>query len=186
MIEKLNGHLNVLRLTSDDDQSLIFRSACRTSHARRRCTWFHNLDLTRAHMPNLVNFASALSNYTPNQVVGDVNLLGLKLLRRIVHSRCSSTTHHGSKWRCTVARHIRLLASAGAHGWPRSTVRRTICRVCRGRHAFLAFNEDVSHIVCGDMDGIGDPGHAQHALRIETMKESAIIALNSKSKAVPQ
>ena len=89
MIQQLDSHLDIRRLASDHDQSLPFspRRCRRTIHAHSNSARFHDLDLARTHVPDLVDLASTFANYTAYQVVRDVDLLCLELLRGIVVRR---------------------------------------------------------------------------------------------------
>ena len=84
MVQKLNSHLHVMGLTSNDDQPLVLRPHG-ASHPRRSRSRFHNLNLASAHMSNLIDFAPALPDDASNQIIRDVNLLRLQLRSRVGH-----------------------------------------------------------------------------------------------------
>ena len=82
MVQQLYCHLDVSGLARNDDESLALASCRgRTVHAYAHRTWFHDLDLACAHMPDLVDLRTTLANDATNEVVGDIDLLRLQLLR---------------------------------------------------------------------------------------------------------
>lgn len=84
MIQELHSHLNVRRLSSDDHQSLALpssRSRCAV-HPDAHSAWLHDLDLTRTHMPDLVDLCAALPDDASHEIIRDVDLLCLELLGR--------------------------------------------------------------------------------------------------------
>ena len=88
-VQQLDRHLDVGRLAGDDDQTFAL-AACRRRravHAHAHRTRLHDLDLARAHMPNLVDLSAAFADDTPDKVVGDVDLLRLQLRRRCAGRR---------------------------------------------------------------------------------------------------
>lgn len=84
MVQQLNGHLYIRRLAGDHNQPFTFRSP---RSAVCCCTWFHDLYLTSAHVADFVDLAPALADDAADQTVGDVDLLRLHRLRRVV--RCA-------------------------------------------------------------------------------------------------
>jgi hypothetical protein len=153
--------LNVRGWPRDDDQPLTLTS-CGGGATVDTCTGgprLHDLDLAGAHMPDLVDFASAFPNDTANEVVRNKDLLRLKLvlLRRVVLRR----------WRRRVV-HVGI-------GIPRNVGGRHPCgstciaggpigRVRKRRGALIGFDEDIPDVVCRNMDGICDPRDAQDPL----------------------
>lgn len=161
MVQQLDCHLDVCRLASNDNQSLPFPSTCRRGgsvHPYSDCTRLHYLDLTCTHVANLVDLATSLSNDTAYKVVRDINLLGLKLLGRVMLRR----RRPRGPVRVRVPWYIRrspVRWAAGITGWAVSRV--------RGRwHSFLCFNEDVSNVVCSNVDSIGNSSYTEYTLSI--------------------
>ena len=81
MVQKLNSHLDVGRLTGDDDQPLVFTASGSRStiHTYAHSTGFHDIDVRGAHMANLVDLGTALPYNASYQIVRDVDLLSLQL-----------------------------------------------------------------------------------------------------------
>lgn len=77
MVKKLHRHLNIMRLSSDDDEPLILCSPRSAVHTRRRCPRLHYFYLTSAHVPDFVDFATSFPNDATNKVVRNVDLLSL-------------------------------------------------------------------------------------------------------------
>lgn len=87
MIQQLDRHLDIRRLASDNNQPLPFSSTCGcrgSVHPYTDCTRLHYLDLTCAHVADLVDLAASLSYDTSYKVVRDINLLSLELLGRVM------------------------------------------------------------------------------------------------------
>jgi hypothetical protein len=80
MIQQADGHLNVMRLTSDNDQSLtlVRRASLRTSRAHPDRTRLHDLNLARTHLADLVDLGTPFTDDTTDQIVGYVDLLSLQ------------------------------------------------------------------------------------------------------------
>ena len=78
----MNSHLNIRGRPSDNDQPLAITSGGRGAaiDPGAGSPRFHDLNLAGAHVPNLVDFASAFSDNAANEVIRDKNLLGLKLV----------------------------------------------------------------------------------------------------------
>ena len=66
MIQQADGHLNVLGLTSDHDQSLalVWRSSLSTSWPDSDRTRFHDLNLAPTHLADLVDLSTAFADDT--------------------------------------------------------------------------------------------------------------------------
>lgn len=103
VIEQLNSHLDIRRMTCDNDQSLVCRS--NSSLPSRLRPGLHNLNLTSAHTPNLVNLAPSFTDDTPHKVVWNEDLLGLCGYAGVGRGR-----HR--KWRWTIG-----ISAVSAHVW---------------------------------------------------------------------
>lgn len=68
VIQELNRHLDIGWLAGDDHQSLALPTGGRgrAVHAYAHSTRLHDLDLARAHMPDLINLAAAFPNDAPD------------------------------------------------------------------------------------------------------------------------
>lgn len=154
MIQQLYRHLNVGRLSSYNNQALIF-IPCRGRGTVQPGTWLHNLDLTSAHMTDLIDFATPLSNNAAHQIIRNVNLLGLQLLRWVMRRwstiglRCARVPWHIR--RASVGRSSRV---AG----------RAVTRVAGRRHAFLRFNKYIADVVGCYVNCISNSCNAQDSL----------------------
>lgn len=159
MIQQLNGHLNVCLLARDDDQPFTFVASRGTRS--RRCTGLHDFDVTSAHMPNFIDLATSFANDTPDKIVGNIYLLGLKLLGRMVTRR-----RGGRRVRVWIPSwHIGRAATASPL---RSAAisRRSIGGIRRGRHALLSFDKDVTNVVGSNVNGICNPCYTENSLDI--------------------
>ena len=74
--------MNIRGWPRDDDQPLALTSCGGGAAVDPRASGprFHDLNLAGAHVPDLVDFASAFSDNAANEVIRDKNLLGLKLM----------------------------------------------------------------------------------------------------------
>lgn len=79
MIQQADSHLNIVWLTSYHDQTLtlVWRSSLSTPRTDPDRTRFHNLNLARTHLADLVDLGTAFANDAANQIVRYVDLLGL-------------------------------------------------------------------------------------------------------------
>lgn len=86
VIQQLHCHLDVRRLTCDHNQSLALaaRRKGRPIDASPDSARFHDLYLTRTHMTDLVDLRTSFTDDASNEVIRDIDLLGLELLWRIV------------------------------------------------------------------------------------------------------
>ena len=97
MIQHLHCQVDVCRMTRDDHQSLAF-AACRKGcaiYTSPDSPRFHDLDLARTHVPNLVDLRTSFTNNAPNKIVRDIDLLSLELLWRILASTSAPTVLGG-------------------------------------------------------------------------------------------
>lgn len=80
MVQQPDSHLDVLRLTSDHDQSLplVWWSSLGTSWTDPDRTRFHDLNLAPTHLADLVDLSTAFADDTTYQIVGYVDLLRLQ------------------------------------------------------------------------------------------------------------
>lgn len=90
--------MNIRGRPSDNDQPLAITSGGRGAaiDPGAGSPRFHDLNLAGAHVPNLVDFASAFPNNTTDEIVGDEDLLRLELvllLRRVVLGRRGRVIH---------------------------------------------------------------------------------------------
>lgn len=151
VVQELNRHLDVGRLSRNDHQTLSFTSSWRSIWPDARRTWFHDLNLTCTHVPNFVDLASSFSNDASNQVVRDIYLLCLQLLRGVVRW---SIRMRG------VARDVRRAALGRSTG----VAGRAVGRVRRGWHTLLCFDQNCADIIGGDVDGISNTSDTKNAL----------------------
>ena len=151
MIQQADSHLNVVRLTSDHDQSLtlVWRSGLSTSWTDPDRTRFHNLDLARAHLADLVDLGTAFADDTADQIVRYVDLLSLQ------RSSCSRRRRHWLRIGIRVVRSwgptSRDRFLQGARG-PRLAVGKS-----DGAMRFLLLNEDISNVISRNMYGVRNP-----------------------------
>lgn len=83
MIEQLHSRLDLTRLAGHGHKPLVrsrsstrWRATSRTSCGSR--ARFHNPDRAARYAANLVDLGAAFADDTSDQVVGDVDLLGLR------------------------------------------------------------------------------------------------------------
>jgi hypothetical protein len=96
MVKKLDRHLDIRRRPGDDDEALTLAASRRAIGPNALSTRFHDLNLACAHVPNFIDLATTFADDAPDEVVWDVNLLGLQLLRRVTAVRWRSTGSTGS------------------------------------------------------------------------------------------
>lgn len=174
MVQQLHSHLDIGGLASNNHQPLAFpASGSRgTVHADAYSTRFHDLDVRSAHVANLVDFCASLSDDAPDQVVRDVDLLRLELLRRVLGMR-----RRGGRRRwwwigrigvagVGVSVGVRIswnVRRAGVRGAPRVARRFVRCSVMSGC-PLVGFNEDIANVVGRDMNCIGHSRDAKNTL----------------------
>lgn len=159
MIQQLHRHLDIRRRTRNDHQPLSLPRRRRRIQATRARTRLHDLDLTRTHMPDLVDLAPSLADDTTHEIIRDVDLLRLDLRGRVAWGG-----RGGLDVGVGVAGDVGGADVGGAAGG--RAVGGTIARHggSGGGHAFLGFDEDVADVVRGDVDCVGDACDAEHAL----------------------
>lgn len=111
-------------------------------------------------MPDLVDFASAFPDNAADEIVGDKDLLRLKLvllLRGVVLGRGGRVVHVKSRMSGDIG--------GGHPGRPTCITRRPIARMRKRRHAFVCFDEDVPNVVRRDVDSVRDTRDAQDTLQ---------------------
>jgi hypothetical protein len=149
MIQQADGHLNVVWLTSDHDQSLtlVWRPSLSTSRTDTDCTRFHDFDLARTHLADLVDLGTTLADDAADQVVGYVNLLSLQGPSR------------SRRWRHSGLRiGVRVVCSRRSTGGNRVLVGAWRARLAVGKSdgtmGFLLLYENVPNVISRDMDSI--------------------------------
>ena len=154
MIQHSNCQLDVLWLTSDDNQSLslVGRTGSLTTNTHTYRTGFHDFDLTTARLADLVDLRATFTDDTPDKIVRDENLL------RLERSRRGSGRHHvigvgggevcGSGTAATSAFVERARWTGLTIGKADGTMR------------LLLLDEDVANVVRGNVNGISDTRHA--------------------------
>ena len=153
MVQQANSHLDVVRLTSDHDQSLalVWRSSLSTSRTNPDRARFHNLDLARTHLADLVDLGAAFADDTTNQIVGYVDLLSLQ------GSSCSSRRRRHGRMRIG----IRVVRSWGSTTSDRVLQGARRARLAVGKSdgamSFLLLNENIPNVISRNMYGVRNP-----------------------------
>lgn len=80
LVKQIHRRLNRLWTSRNNHQPLplLPRRHRLSIHRHARRTGLHNLNRALAHLPDLVDLAAALADDTPDQVVGDVDVLRLQ------------------------------------------------------------------------------------------------------------
>jgi hypothetical protein len=153
MIEHSNCQLDILWLTSDNDQSLslIRRTSRLTTNTDTHRTGFHDFDLTTARLTDLIDLRATFTNDAPDKIVGDENLLRLKrscrgggrhhMIRVGGGEVCGSGTAAAS-------------AFVERARWTGLTIGKA-----NGAMRLLLLDKDVANVVRGNMNGISDTRH---------------------------
>ena len=164
--------MNIRWRSGDDDQPLTVTSRRRGPAVDPRAgdPRFHYFDLTGAHMPNLVDFASAFPDNTTDEIIGDKNLLRLELVLMLLLLLLLLLLLRGV-WlgRGGLVAHIEIRISRDIGGWhpggPTCVTRRPIARMRKRRHTFVCFDENVPDVVGRNVYGVCNTRDTQDPLQ---------------------